>query len=167
MYFLPPYRFTSFAMGILLAIFLRNNENFKLSKVQRMLGNLMSLACAVMTCVIVVRNVKFNPLSQAYFSAFAPITYCFIFAWFILLARSGSESEGKLKFRWSSINFLVLDFFTKFLEWRFFKLSTNIAFGFYLLQFIVFNFNIATKRSPNMSSIYLTIVRIPRFSIDL
>jgi hypothetical protein len=113
MYFLPPYRFTSFGMGILLAVFLRNNEAFKLTKVQRMLGNLMSLACAVMTCMIVVWNIKFDSLSQAYFSAFAPITYCLIFAWFILLARSGSESEGKLKFSWKFVDFCL---FSRFLH---------------------------------------------------
>lgn len=160
LYFLPPYRFTSYAIGILLGIFLRKFEDFKLTRNQRFFGNFLSAFCGLLTCLIIVWNWEFSFFAQACYSAFASVTYTLIFVWFILLAKSGSQSEFKKRAKANlSFSFPFSDFFVKFLEWKFFKFASNIAFSIYVIQFTVFNYNIAIKRSANTGSIYTTIVR--------
>lgn len=53
----------------------------------------------------------------------------------------------------------VSDSLIKTLEWKYFKISTNIAFGIYLVQFIVFTFNIGVTRGAAYFTIFGSLVK--------
>lgn len=51
---------------------------------------------------------------------------------------------------------MYVDTFVRFLEWKYFKITTNFAYAFYLTQFTVMYYNIGSKRAPVHFSIYKT-----------
>lgn len=97
MYILPPFRFTVYAIGIVLGYVLRMHKNTKLSKSQLNLGWFVTttgvLGTLFITSLMSVYNYKFDILHAALFSSVAPIPWCFFFAWVIYTAQLGYKSE--------------------------------------------------------------------------
>jgi hypothetical protein len=52
------------------------------------------------------------------------------------------------------------DMFIRILEWKYFKVTTNLAYGFYLVQFTVFNYDIGVARTATFASVYRGMVRL-------
>lgn len=99
MYILPPFRFTVYAIGIVLGYVLRMHKNTKLSKSQLNLGWFVTttgvLGTLFITSLMSVYNYKFDILHAALFSSVAPIPWCFFFAWVIYTSQLGYKSEQK------------------------------------------------------------------------
>lgn len=64
MYFLPHFRFTSFAVGIIFGVILRKFEDFKLTKLQRNIGNVLAVFCGAAAGQIIVWNWEFTFIAQ-------------------------------------------------------------------------------------------------------
>lgn len=100
MYILPPFRFTVYAIGIVLGYVLRMHKNTKLSKSQLNLGWFVTttgvLGTLFITSLMSVYNYKFDILHAALFSSVAPIPWCFFFAWVIYTSQLGYKSEQKV-----------------------------------------------------------------------
>lgn len=93
MYLLPHYRFSDYAVGILLGLILRNSKNFRLSKLQTVVGEILSAACLLVTVFLLTSNDKFDRLYQALYASIASATFCFFFSWFIVAPQFGYKSK--------------------------------------------------------------------------
>lgn len=99
MYILPPYRFTSYAIGIATAYFLRRLRNIKISSTQ--LYFIWTLTFSVlfvslrMTAELSEENYKYNPIHAAVIT-FLPIPFCAFFTLIILTAEMNFSSKIKL-----------------------------------------------------------------------
>lgn len=97
MYSLPPYRFTVYAIGIMLGYYLRKHENTKLSKLQLSTG---WSVCILSYLTVIAGSIsmtgmdyKYNPTHAALFAAFAPILWCFHSVWIIFVSHLGYDSK--------------------------------------------------------------------------
>lgn len=112
-YILPPYRFTPYAMGILLGYVLRKYKDFmKPSKPTMLFGWLIATLCLIATHWMCFSSQVYSPLTAARFSAIAPITWCFVFAWIIFSAQTGYKS--KKSFQWA-LTLKLKSFYFRFL----------------------------------------------------
>lgn len=96
MYIIPPYRFTVYAIGILLGYCLRRFKDLKLTEMQLNIGWFVSLSGLVLTIIgtamMSVADYEFSPSNSAMYSAFAPITWCLFFGWVIFTSQLGNQS---------------------------------------------------------------------------
>lgn len=162
LYFLAPYRFTTYALGIILGYILRNLNDFKLTKKHSMIGDIASWACLSVTIISIASNQTLVQFNQAFYAAFASITFCLFFAWLIVSSRYGHKSKTTfVPINNSHLTTCHLQgIFVTALEWKYFKISTNIAYAFYLVQFIVFFYNVGITRGTSEFSVFSTLVSV-------
>lgn len=98
MYILPAHRLTVYIIGILLGYVLRNTQKVKLDKVQIRIGDALAMVlfCVAFFGPAFMGNMeyKYNPTDAAWYAAFAPITWCFSFAWIIYKSHFGHEGKN-------------------------------------------------------------------------
>lgn len=110
MYIIPPYRFTSYAIGIATGYFLRKARSLKISSTQFYLA--WSITFTVLffgfrfSADLCAENYEYNR-SDAAFMTFLPIPFCAFFALVIITAEMKFSSEFPFK-------------------WQFFEMLTNI-----------------------------------------
>lgn len=132
MYLIPSQRFSGHAIGILLGYILRTFKGRKFTKIELAFGYFLSFTIFVASVAIMLANLKYHLLYQAIFAAVASILYCLSVSWLILASQFGHSRKFSREFKLRILcNFFVADWFFRALEWRFFKISTNIAFGTY------------------------------------
>jgi hypothetical protein len=95
MYVIPPYRFTVYAIGILLGYCLQTYKNSQLSPYQLKVGWFASFNCLLATAAICILNQNYTPFNDALFAGIASITINLFFAWIIFAAHMGYKSENK------------------------------------------------------------------------
>lgn len=97
MYILPIYRFTTYAMGIMLGYILRNSKNIKLTSTQLTAGwfivSALFIITALLTAFMSAYDYTFNSFDAALFSSVAPIPFCLFFAWMIYTGHLGYKSK--------------------------------------------------------------------------
>ena len=100
MYIIPPYRFTVYAIGLLLGYILRHYKQLKLTNRQLKTGwsvNItLFLLVLVGTASMSVSDYKYNPIHAAIYGAIAPIPWCLFFAWIILTSQLGYNSKYQI-----------------------------------------------------------------------
>lgn len=100
LYTLPTHRFTVYGIGLLLGFFLRKYENFQLTKLQHVIGQIANslLVISVIASGISMTgiDVKYNPLTHSLYAAFAPIFYCLHVAFTIFKAEQGYKGNNKV-----------------------------------------------------------------------
>lgn len=97
MYILPPYRFTVYAIGLLLGYFLRQYKDLKLTNLQLKAGWFINITLLLLVIVgtasMSVSDYKYNPTHAAIYAAIAPIPWCLFFAWIIFTSQLGYKSK--------------------------------------------------------------------------
>lgn len=163
MYILPYYRFSVYAIGLMLGYLLRKNTKVKLSDAQLYFGWLINSILFVITVcassLMSAYDYTFSSFEAALFSSIAPIPVCLFFAWMIYTAHLGYKSMVKFLYGLFKL-FLtfLLDGFTRFFEWRGFLISTKLSYGIYLMQFAVFHYNISKVRNTSHFGFIKTVV---------
>lgn len=101
----------------------------------------------------------YNPVHAAWYAAFAPIFWCFGFAWIILASHYGLRGDPK------SIAHLF-DILPEFVSYWFslqpFRIWTKISYAVYLTQFPIYFFNVGSARSSREYSFFADMVTIYR-----
>lgn len=92
MYIVAPYRFSVYAIGILLGFLLNKFQNTRLTQKQLNLGWLSAIACLIATLAICLVNLTYTPFNDAMFAGIGSITFCAFFAWIIFAAHLGHKS---------------------------------------------------------------------------
>jgi peptidoglycan/LPS O-acetylase OafA/YrhL len=164
MYIIPPYRFTVYAMGIMLGYYLRKYKNIRLTRKQIQTGWFITSFNFIATTIMCVISVTYDPISASFFAAIAPVTWCLIFCWIIFAAQAGHKRMFYIIYIKFYIRIKFSDLIIKLLEWRGFKISTNLSYGIYLTQFAVFHYNIGTLRTAVHFDVINTIVSYAIFS---
>lgn len=99
LYFIPPYRFTTFGMGIFIGLILRTQKNVKWSSFQMALGHISALVCLFITGVLMTINLEYDRVYQGLFTALSSVTWSWVFGWLILASHFGSHSECNWRFQ--------------------------------------------------------------------
>lgn len=55
---------------------------------------------------------------------------------------------------------IFVDKFTRFFEWKYFKVASALSYGIYLVQFQIFAYIVGTLRGPVYFTAYNQMVRI-------
>lgn len=164
MYILPPYRFTSYAIGLSAGYFLRRLRDVKVSSTQLCFLWTMTLSVFSMgirlAAELCEENYEYNRVHAAVMTLL-PIPFCAIFVLLIFTAELNYSS----KLPHTSLSFnrlmlkLFLDFITNFLQWNGFRVTTRLSYNFYLVQFMVFYYNTGTARGATFYTLIKTGVR--------
>lgn len=94
MYGIPPYRFTSYSIGIILGYILRNQQPQKLESKFVNLGWIAATSAIVLTGMLATFvHIAYTPLNMAIFSALTPNLFCAFFAWIIYVSHHQSGSK--------------------------------------------------------------------------
>ncbi|KAK4880106.1 hypothetical protein RN001_008252 [Aquatica leii] len=135
MYILPIHRVTVYIMGMLLAYLLLEYKQIQFSKMQLRVGDALALFSF---CVAFFGpsfmgsiNYTYNPVDAAWYAAFAPIFWCFTFAWIIF--TSHIKQAGIMG---------------KILSNKLFLVTTRLSYAIYLTQFPIFFYNVGVTRTP-------------------
>ncbi|XP_043792229.1 nose resistant to fluoxetine protein 6-like [Apis laboriosa] len=135
-YILPSHRLTVYIIGIFIGYLLRYlPKDFKMNKITLYIGWIL---CTIMFCCAFFGpahmgsiNYIYNPIDAAMYNAFAPIGWCAIFAWVIVMHHTGNTNG----------------WFGKFLAWKGFLITTKLSYAIYLTQFPIFFYNVGSIRS--------------------
>ena len=102
-------------------------------------------------------NYIYNPIDAAMYNAFAPIGWCAIFAWATVMYHTGNTNGKKNINNCYSYNYMynknmnlmneILDWFTRFLAWKGFLITTRLSYAIYLTQFPIYFYNVGRTRS--------------------
>lgn len=95
------------------------------------LTTLMTLTAFIAPAGMGSINYVYDPTHAATYNAFAPIGWCALFAWVVFLSQTGN-THG---------------WFSRFLSWKGFLISTRLSYSIYLTQFPVFFYNVGKTRS--------------------
>lgn len=99
MYGLPPYRFTSYSIGILIGYALRNQKPQQLTPKFLCIGWLLaSLSLLLTVQLALMNNSTYSPLYMAMFSSFTPALFCLFFAWLIYVSHHESGSKHLINY---------------------------------------------------------------------
>jgi hypothetical protein len=98
MYIIPQYRFTVYAIGILLGISLHTFKHLKLSQQQLKIGWVFSMSSLAITALICAFNQTYSPFKDALFASIASITFNLCFAWIIFASHLGYKSRKTIGF---------------------------------------------------------------------
>ncbi|KAL1455621.1 hypothetical protein WDU94_009703 [Cyamophila willieti] len=144
-YILPTHRLTVYAMGIALGYLLRHcGRDFKLKSSHITLGWCMASGFLYQSVIIPSKmgdmNYKYDRLDHANYAAFAPITWCLVFMWFIFLSFTGNAG-----------------FLGRLASWRGWMVFTRISYTFYLTQFPLFFYNVGSMRGAQQYSFGLLV----------
>ncbi|XP_035739061.1 nose resistant to fluoxetine protein 6-like isoform X2 [Vespa mandarinia] len=135
-YILPTHRLTVYIIGIFVGYLLRSlPKEYKMKKTTYYIGWIL---CTVMFFGSIFGPAKmgtidyiYNPMHAAAYNAFAPIGWCALFAWIIVIHQTGN-TNGCL---------------SRILAWRGFLITTRLGYAIYLTQFPVFFYNVGQTRS--------------------
>lgn len=98
MYILPFYRFTVYAMGIILGYLLRKHVNIKLSNAQLIIGWIVTTTLFILTLVVSslmsAYDYTFSSFDAGLFGSIAPIPFCLFFAWILYTSHLGYKSKN-------------------------------------------------------------------------
>jgi peptidoglycan/LPS O-acetylase OafA/YrhL len=161
MYAIPIYRFPCYIIGIYLGYVLRNQTVTPTPTTLKLGWVLSTLGLAIASAIAVKNNSQSDPMLMALFAAVAPLTLCVFFAWIIFVSHCGLKSEYPVTLCvFSSQNHaLFTGALTSFFEWKYFKVTTSLSYGLYLVQFVVFNYNAGIARTPIFYSYFNNMVR--------
>lgn len=170
MYIIPPYRFTSYAIGIGAGYFLRKAKNLKISSIQLYLAWSITFTTLFVgfhfATELSAENYEYSR-THATFLTLMPIPFCAFFALIVFTAEMKFSSEFSFNFRiktflgnLSKNIFHYLDLLTNVLEWKGFKVTTRLSYNFYLVQFVVFYFNTGTARGSTFYNLTKTAVSL-------
>lgn len=163
MYILPPYRFTSYAIGIASGYFLGKARSVKISSTQlyfvwTFVATALFLSLRL-TAEMSAENYSYNPLHAALIT-FLPIPFCAFFALIVFTAEMKFSSTFCWAFCFTfilhSLSLCLADILTNFLEWKGFKVTTRLSYNFYLVQFVVFYYNTGTARGASFYNLIKT-----------
>jgi hypothetical protein len=97
MYIIPPFRFTVYAMGMLVGYALRKYKNHMPTTNQVRLGWTLGFLSFVLTSIASVRmnfpDYRYDKYEAGVYAALAPAAWCVFSAWIIFIAEKGSTSE--------------------------------------------------------------------------
>lgn len=158
MYLLPHYRFSVYALGLLLGYSLQKHKNMKLNDWQLRLGWFAAFICLLTTAWICILNQNHNSFRDALFVSIAPITLNMFFSWTIFTAHLGYKSKIFEHLENRIFIHVFLDGFVKALECDVFKIFTNLSYSIYLVQFLVFHYNNGITRSSSHFTLYRSLV---------
>ncbi|XP_076389928.1 nose resistant to fluoxetine protein 6 isoform X2 [Megachile rotundata] len=135
-YTLPSHRLTVYILGISVGYLLRYlPRDYKMNKTSVQIG---WIVCTIMFCLAFFGpahmgsiSYKYNAVDAAMYNAFAPIGWCAIFAWVIIMHYTGNTNG------WLS----------RFLSWKGFLITTRISYAIYLTQFPIYFYNVGKTRS--------------------
>jgi hypothetical protein len=94
LYFIPPYRFTTFGMGVFIGFILRSKKNVKWSRLQMAFGHASALLSLLATGVLMTINLEYDSFYQGLFTALSSVTWSWVFSWLILASHFGSNSKN-------------------------------------------------------------------------
>lgn len=92
---------------------------------------------------------KYNPIDAAWYAAYAPILWCFSFAWIIFTSQLGYKGTYTNYTKKHTIFILFLGTMSKFLAWKGFLIWTKISYTVYLTQFPIFFYNVGKVRNAD------------------
>ncbi|XP_076666635.1 nose resistant to fluoxetine protein 6 isoform X1 [Andrena cerasifolii] len=135
-YTLPSHRLTVYIIGIFIGHLLRYvSRDYKMNKVALYTGWIL---CTIMFCCAFFGPAHmgslhyiYNPIHAAMYNAFAPIGWCAIFAWATVLYHTGNTNG----------------WFSRFLAWKGFLITTRLSYAIYLTQFPIYFYNVGNTRS--------------------
>lgn len=114
---------------------------------------------------------KYNPIDAAWYAAYAPILWCFSFAWIIFTSQLGYKGKYVIKFYSKKSNkhiyHYTLGAISRFLSWKGFVIWTKISYTVYLTQFPIFFYNVGRLRSAEYFGFLPMIVSVTSFSYSL
>ena len=94
MYGIPPYRFTSYSIGILMGYILKNQKPHKLESKIINLGWIAATSSIILIGILATTvHVSYSPLNMAMFSALSPNLFCAFFAWIIYVSHHQCGSK--------------------------------------------------------------------------
>ncbi|CAG9811915.1 unnamed protein product [Chironomus riparius] len=93
MYILPPYRFTVYSMGILLAYYINKHKGHKIAYKTISTGWIWAISSLITTVAISAANDKQTLMRAALFASICSITYCGFFGWIIYSSELGFEIQ--------------------------------------------------------------------------
>ncbi|XP_026467405.1 uncharacterized protein LOC113370954 [Ctenocephalides felis] len=135
-YTLPDHRATPYLAGVVLGYLIRRGYN-RLNITKTQIKYCWFIAVVVMLIPMIGpyqiadQHYAYSAQDAALYSAFAPLTFGAFIAWTISATNCGRAG-----------------WFGRFLDWRGFKILTNLSYGIYLTQFPVFFYNIGRIRTP-------------------
>ncbi|CAK9807752.1 Nose resistant to fluoxetine protein 6 [Anthophora plagiata] len=135
-YTLPSHRLTVYIIGIFMGYLLRYLPRvYKMNKIVLYTGWVL---CTILFCCAFFGpaymgsiNYMYNPIDAAMYNAFAPIGWCAIFAWVTVLHHTGNTNG----------------WFSRFLAWKGFLITTRLSYAIYLTQFPIYFYNVGRTRS--------------------
>jgi hypothetical protein len=99
MYGLPPYRFSSYAIGVVTGQILLNSEKPTMSQNFLNFGWLFATLGLILTSTLTyINHLTFNPFYMALFAAFSPTFLCLFFGWLIYISYHDVGSKFKINF---------------------------------------------------------------------
>lgn len=105
LYILPPYRFTSYAIGILAGYYLRKIRDINITSKQLYFvwGLLLTVLSASfrLSAALTEENYEYDPMHAAWMS-FLPIPFCAFFALLIFSAELKFSSKTDMRLRFQS-----------------------------------------------------------------
>jgi len=97
MYIIPVYRFTVYAIGIVLGYLLRKYSDIKLDEFQLFFGWVFMSSLFVGTMAFIslmsAYDYTFSAFDGALYSSLAPIPWCLFFGWLIFTSHLGYKSK--------------------------------------------------------------------------
>ncbi|XP_076165792.1 nose resistant to fluoxetine protein 6 [Ptiloglossa arizonensis] len=135
-YSLPSHRLTVYIIGIFIGYLLRYiPKDYTINRATLYTGWILCiimLGCAFLGPAHMGSiNYIYNPIHAALYNAFAPIGWCAIFAWVIVMHHSRNTNG----------------WFSKFLTWKGFLITTRLSYAIYLTQFPIYFYNVGKTRS--------------------
>ncbi|KAH0564337.1 nose resistant to fluoxetine protein 6-like [Cotesia glomerata] len=135
-YILPSHRLTVYIIGIYLGYLLRRYpKGLKINKSIIRLGwmvtSLAALAAFLGPAGMGSIHYVYDPIHAAAYNAFAPIGWCALFAWIVVVSHTDNSTTS----------------LTRFFGWRGFLVSTKLSYAVYLTQFPVFFYNVGVTRT--------------------
>ncbi|XP_017891312.1 nose resistant to fluoxetine protein 6 isoform X1 [Ceratina calcarata] len=135
-YTLPAHRLTIYIVGIFLGYLLRYlPRDYKINKIALRTGWIL---CTIMFCCAFFGpagmgsiDYVYNPIDAAMYNAFAPIGWCALFAWATVMYHT-KNTNG---------------WFSRFLAWKGFLITTRLSYAIYLTQFPIYFYNVGRTRS--------------------
>ncbi|XP_043250987.1 nose resistant to fluoxetine protein 6-like [Colletes gigas] len=136
-YTLPSHRLTVYIIGIFVGYLLRYMpKDYKMNRTALYTG---WIVCTIMFCCAFFGpahmgsiNYVYDPMHAALYNAFAPIGWCSIFAWVTVMHHTRNTNG----------------WFSRFLAWKGFVITTRLSYAIYLTQFPIYFYNVGRTRSP-------------------
>lgn len=100
LYIIPPFRFTVYAIGMLLGYFLRKHKDYQPTPMQVRVGWTVGFLSFLFTLLVSILmnfpDYKYNRFEAGLYAAFAPASWCVFSAWIIFISEKGSNSKSIL-----------------------------------------------------------------------